>query len=256
VRNGPVRFARLRNVRKTGRFHWPLVVVALLVGAGAWAGEIALDPAFTPADLANLTGALADAIDFPVAGPAAPAGFPGLRVLAGAGGPAVDTGSHWWRHGVDGGTAGGVLAGTRLLARVGLPFRIDAGAQVGTVLGERFWGVEGRWAVLGGGMLEPALGVRASYSRLDQGPVDVTVREAQIEVSKGFTVVSPYLAVGLRRADGSATFGDPVPRLHEHSGQTGLVAAGLQLSLPVVKVVAEVRKGYDVGYFLAVGIGL
>ncbi|MGE5236289.1 MAG: hypothetical protein ACM3O7_08085 [Acidobacteriota bacterium] len=234
----------------------PVLIMTALVATTAAGGDIAFDAAFTATDFARLADALADTISFPVAGPASPSGVLGLRVLAGTGGPNVDTGSHWWQHGVNGDTVAGALIGSRVVVRAGLPFRLDAGGQVGQVLGERFWGLEGRWALLAGGVLEPAVGVRASYSRLDGGPVGLEVGELQLALSKGFAVVTPYAALGLRRTQADASFGDPAPRRREHSSQIATASLGAQVSLALFKVLAEVRKGRSVGYFVALGFGL
>ncbi len=233
-----------------------MVVAAMaMTAAGARAGDIGFAPGFTPSDLGRMVDTVSDAVVFPNLGPAEPTGIVGFEVLAASGGPRVDTGTRWWTEGTSGDTTAGLLNGTRVIARKGLPLRFDVGAQVGRVLGERFWGVEGRWALLEGGVVSPAMALRASRSHLD-GPLDLTVSEVQLVLSKGFAMLTPYAAVGYRRGEGHATFGDPVAVRHSATEDRATAAVGVRLGLPLFRVVAEARRGAEVGYFIGLGVGL
>ncbi|MFH1177383.1 MAG: hypothetical protein V1750_08245 [Acidobacteriota bacterium] len=229
-----------------------LVLLAMPVGAA----EFRFDAAFTPGDFETLAEAVADVIVFPNMGPAAPGGVLGFEALAVAGAGQVDTKSHWWRHGVAGSAAGGLLLGPRLVARKGLPARLDLGAQAGKMLGEEFIGAELRWAILDGGMISPAVALRASYSRLSGAPFDLEVAEAQLVISKGMPLLTPYAAVGYRGVEASAFFGDPAPRDHRVRAERVTGAAGFRLSLLPFKLVAEARQGARMSYFVGIGAGL
>jgi hypothetical protein len=235
----------------------PLAILAVLLAGPAGAGGFTFSPAFTPDDFRDLADAFGDAISFPNLGTAASTGVAGFEVLAAAGGPQVDTGAHWWRTGVDARTYGGVLTGYRGSVRKGLPWRLDVGGQVGRVAGERFWGAEARWGIWDGGVLAPAAALRVAYSRLDGSSVALDVTEAQLVVSKGFLVVSPYVAAGVRRTVAQAEFGDPILMRHRVSAQrwTGAVGAKFTL-LPLVHVVAEARRGSVTSFFVGAGVGL
>ena len=232
-----------------------VAVLAAMAAAGARAGDIRFGTGFSPGDLSTMVDVVSDAVVFPNLGPAEPTGLVGFEVLAAAGGPRADTGSHWWKNGVSGDTTLGVLNGSRIIVRKGLPLRFDVGVQSGEVLGQRFWGVEGRWALLEGGVVSPALALRASHSWLD-GPLDLKVDEAQLVLSKGFAMLTPYAAVGYRRGEGRATIGDLVARRYAVTESRATAAAGVRLGLPVFRVVAEVRRGAETGYFIGVGVGL
>ncbi|HEY5898020.1 MAG TPA: hypothetical protein VIV54_10670 [Burkholderiales bacterium] len=81
----------------------------------------------------------------------------------------------------------------------GLPLGFDVGALYAMIPGSdiKFWGVQGRYAILKGGIAEPAVGVRASYTRLtgvDQ--LDLNTKGLDISASKGFLMLTPYAGVG------------------------------------------------------------
>ena len=236
----------------------PFVILAVLLAGPAGAGGFTFSPAFTPGDFRDLADAFGDAISFPNLGTAAATGVAGFEVLAAAGGPQVDTGAHWWRNGgVDARTFGGALTGYRGIVRKGLPWHLDVGAQVGRVAGERFWGGEARWGIWDAGVLAPAAALRLAYSRLDGSAVALDVTEAQLVVSKGFLVVSPYAAAGFRRTVAQAVFGDPIVMRHRVSAErwTGVVGARFAL-LPLLHVVAEARRGAATSFFVGAGVGL
>lgn len=232
-------------------------MVAVLAMAGAaHAGEFRLDPSITPVELLDLTEAVADVITLPNVGPAEPGGVTGFDVLAVAGGPQVDTDDSWWVNGVNGDTTAGVFYGTRIVARKGLPGNVDVGAQVGKVLGEQFWGADVKWAFFPGGAISPALALRASYSKMAGDPVEVEVAEVQAVISKGFAMLTPYAALGYRRVEGSAELDDGglVTVTMDKERITG--AVGIRLSIVPLRLVAEVRQGWERGAFIGLGVGL
>jgi hypothetical protein len=233
-----------------------LLLAFLLVAGQALAGGFSFDPQFTQADLEDLTKAMGDALAFPNLGPANPSGLTGFEVLAAGGGPQADSDSHWFKHGVDSSTVAGLLAGGRVIGRKGLPGGLDVGAQYGTLIGEKFWGAEARWALLAGGALEPAVAFRASYSSLDAGTADFQVGEGQLVLSKGFAIFTPYVMGGWRRVTGHATFGIAQPERHTVTVNGAVAAAGVRIGLPPFRIVAEARRGAELGFFVGVGVGL
>ncbi|HPC82205.1 MAG TPA: hypothetical protein P5234_02890 [Thermoanaerobaculaceae bacterium] len=236
---------------------WRLVLVVAVIAAGPCSAEIRFDPRFSTAELGALADAIGDALAFPNMGPASASGVTGFELLVAGGGPRVSTSSRWWKYGVEGSTTAGVMAGGRGILRKGLPLRLDVGAQGGTLLGERFWGAEARWALLEGGVLEPGVALRASYSRLDHsGVMRVEVGEAQLVVSKGFTLLTPYVAGGYRRVEARAYFGDPQPRWWDVEAETWTAVGGVRLNLLPFRIVGEVRRGAGTSVFAGVGVGL
>ena len=81
----------------------------------------------------------------------------------------------------------------------GLPLGFDIGLMYATVPGSNvdLWGAQARWAILQGGIAEPAVGVRASYTKLsgvDQA--DLNTKGLDLSISKGFAVLTPYAGIG------------------------------------------------------------
>jgi len=81
----------------------------------------------------------------------------------------------------------------------GLPFGIDLGAMYSFVPSSniKLYGVEGRYAIIDGGIAEPAVGLRLAYTHLT-GVDALSFHTASlgVSVSKGFGPVTPYAGVG------------------------------------------------------------
>lgn len=103
----------------------------------------------------------------------------------------------------DGDFKGSELIIPRLHAHKGLPFGLDVGASYTSVPDTEFsiFGGEVRYSVLTGGILSPAVGVRATYSQLD-GASDFDLKSTGLEltISKGFLMVTPYAGAGIVRS--------------------------------------------------------
>jgi hypothetical protein len=238
------------------------VVLALAAALPAGGAELELGGPLTIGQAEELLEHLADAVAFPNLSPAEPLGLLGFEITVASGGPRTDDGDGWWRNAIGGGSAVGVLPAHRLIARKGLPGRIDLGAQVGEVLGERFWGAELRWAFFEGGMLTPAVGLRASFTRLDAAgegiDADLDVLEGQLTVSKGFGPLTPYGALGYRRADGEARWVAegtvPVAAGLEDDHMT--LTGGVRFTVFPFRLMAEVRQARKLGVFVGIGVSL
>lgn len=89
------------------------------------------------------------------------------------------------------------LASLRL--HKGLPFGIDLGAALAEVPDSniRVWSGELRYAVLDGGVLTPAIGLRLALSKLDGvDQLDARTTSLDLSVSKGFLFLTPYAGIG------------------------------------------------------------
>lgn len=85
-------------------------------------------------------------------------------------------------------------------AHKGLFFGLDVGASVGAIPGTdgTIVGAEVRYAIVKGGVINPSIGVRASYSEI-KGIDDFTLDNKALElgISKGFLFITPYAGVGI-----------------------------------------------------------
>lgn len=81
----------------------------------------------------------------------------------------------------------------------GLPAGFDIGAFYATAPDTNIslWGAELTYALIEGGTVTPAVGVRGTYSKLsgvDQ--LDLSTRGVELGISKGFTFITPYAGIG------------------------------------------------------------
>ncbi len=81
----------------------------------------------------------------------------------------------------------------------GLPLGLDLGAFFASAPDSNInlWGAELRYAILQGGVAQPALGLRATYSKLtgvDQ--LDFNTTGLELTISKGFAFFTPYAGLG------------------------------------------------------------
>ena len=81
----------------------------------------------------------------------------------------------------------------------GLPFGFDVGGMYSFIPSSniKLYGVEARYAIIDGGIAEPAVGLRATYSHLT-GVDDLSFHTTSlgVSVSKGFGPITPYAGVG------------------------------------------------------------
>lgn len=240
------------------RHQWMLPALALLLAPTvAAAGGLELGPQLTSDQLVELGEHVAEAIDMP-AGPARPLGVTGFELHVGGMWVRADEDAEWWEQTVSEGSelVDGV-DGYHAFARKGLPAGFDVGAQFGSVLGEDFWSAEVRYAVIDGGLAAPALGVRGAWSELAGGPVDLQVLTAQATLSKGFTVLTPYVAAGVRWTDTEATVQEELFSLRlESSSETFVFNAGVHISLPPVGLRVEARRGHQTALLVSAGFSL
>jgi len=115
----------------------------------------------------------------------------------------------------------------------GLPLGFDVGAEYAFVPGSNIhlYGVEGRYAILDGGIAEPAVGLRFAYTHLT-GVDDLSfnTKSLDLSVSKGFGPVTPYVGVGEVWTDSSP---DASTGLHDYSKSDAEFFAGVSFNLGV-----------------------
>jgi len=100
-----------------------------------------------------------------------------------------------------------LLVVPRLSVQKGLPAGLDIGAYVGALADSdaTLLGVEGRYAILDGGILTPSLGLRLAATRLlGADELDLENYSAELVLSKGFVMLTPYAGIGIVRTVGEA----------------------------------------------------
>lgn len=115
---------------------------------------------------------------------------------------------------IDGDLPADALAFLRVGARKGLPGGFDLGASWGRSVGGDVELLSGElgWALLDGGPLAPAVGLRLSGTRtLDAGAYELEQVGLEVLASKGFPVLTLFGGAGVVRSDGELS-GPASPR--------------------------------------------
>jgi hypothetical protein len=138
--------------------------------------------------------------------------------------------------------------------RKGLPFDIDVGAFYTAVPGSgaSLYGAELRYAILAGGVASPALAVRGTYTRsagIDD--FDYSAWSADASISKGFTLLTPYVGAGVVRSTADPDASTGLQRVKTNGTR---VFAGLRIGLGFFDIVPEYEHiGGNNAYNLALG---
>jgi hypothetical protein len=131
----------------------------------------------------------------------------------------------------------------------GLPFDIDIGASVTVVPSSNIQliGGELRWAVLPGGMLTPAIALRASYTSMkgvDQLAMNTMGLDASI--SKGFAFFTPYAGIGTVRVSSNPR---DIPLLKKERFDRTKVFVGTNLNFALLNLALEADRTGNVSSY-------
>ncbi len=148
-------------------------------------------------DFRLLSEDLGAALSYKAVIPATPLGLTGFDLGVEVTATQLENRDAWDR--ASSSTAPDTLYVPRLHVHKGLPLGFDIGAFYTSVPGSNIglWGAELRYAIIKGGALTPALGLRGTYSKLsgvDQ--LDFHTKGLELVVSKGFAIFTPYAGVG------------------------------------------------------------
>ena len=172
--------------------------LALLVGTQAMAKDISFVRAIDQGSFRTLTKEAGAAISFKNTATPEPLGITGFDAGVEISAAQIHDESGYWKAAF-GDDAPSFLFLPKLRARKGLPFSIDVGAMYSYVPDSniKLYGVEVSKAILDGTMATPAIGVRATYTRL-AGVSDLDLQTAGIDasISKGILFLTPYAGVG------------------------------------------------------------
>lgn len=144
----------------------------------------------------------------------------------------------------------------RIAVNKGLPLGFDVGAFYSTVPGSnaRLVGGQLRYAIVEGGVVTPAIGVRAAVTRLEGvDDLDGDTRSLDVSISKGFGPVTPYAGYGKvwgKFTPAASTGLQPV------EPEENRAYAGVRFSLLVLQISVEAEKmGERTGYTAKFGFG-
>ena len=233
---------------------WSAVLLALLAlarPAAAWT----VDGDAPKSDFELFSRRFAsDAYFYPLHG-AAPLGLAGFSVFVEASYDGRFGSQPFAATTIRGGLTGDSLVVGRAGIRKGLPGKIDLGVAVSQAFdGDvKLGSAELSYALLGGGAATPAVGIRLTATRtLDARAYTLDQEGAEVLVSKGFVLLTPYLGAGIVHSRG---------RLRNNlrelstSDNHGIAYAGLTLNLLLPKITVELEKGEVVQGRLRVAFG-
>ena len=234
------------------------ILMALAIAALAPAPARAWDPR-APAPPEDFTAFnrrfSSDAYFYPRHG-ASPLGLVGFEVYADATYDKSFDSEPFFKTVIDGNLPSGVLSVGRVGVRKGLPGGLDLGVSYGEALGSqvKLVSAEVQYALIKGGLLEPALGLRVTGTRtVSSGVYDLRQYGAELLLSKGFTIFTPYVGVGLTYSRGR--LGHSPVELTDNATRA-VAYAGLRLNLLLPKIVVEIEKGEVVQGAVRIGFGL
>ena len=179
---------------------WALATVAMLFTAipPVMAAEnIDQINQLVQSEFRNLSEDLGAALSYKAVIPATPLGITGFDLGLEVTATKLPHRDAWDR--ASSGTAPDTLYVPKLHLHKGLPAGIDLGAFYTSIPGTNIslWGAEVRYAILEGGVAQPALGLRGTYSKLsgvDQ--LDFNTTGLELLISKGMAIFTPYAGVG------------------------------------------------------------
>ena len=236
-------------------------VLCLVVSVSVHAKDIEMDPVnfglLSQNDFEDFITELGTAVSFVPMTPAEPLGITGLDVALEVAVTDINHSQNYWKYMVEDNDPMDLLPVARIHVQKGLPMNIDIGGMYAMLPDSNIeaWGLEVKWAMIKGGVLMPAASVRGSYTRLI-GVDDVGLRTygADLLVSKGFLMFTPYGGISAMRVDGSDESGLPTG-FSDVNEDVVRWLAGLQFSLfPFLIINGEVVFGEVDQYGLKAGI--
>lgn len=163
------------------------------------AKDISFNTGLGQSEFKSLSKEAGAAIGYKNLAPAEPLGLTGFDVGLEFSAADIKTGNNNYWEKAFGGDAPSYVLIPRLRARKGLPFGIDVGAMYSYVpdTNIRMYGFEVSKAILEGSTITPALGIRATYSKLaGVGDLDLQTAGVDASISKGILFLTPYAGVG------------------------------------------------------------
>ena len=123
----------------------------------------------------------------------------------------------------------------------GLPFGFDIAAFYSKIPSTNIslYGGELRYAILDGGLAQPAIAIRGSFTKLSGvSQLSLDTKGLDISISKGFAMFTPYAGIGQVWVNSTAN----VAGLAAEKFTQGKVFVGANLNLGVTNLAAEIDK--------------
>jgi opacity protein-like surface antigen len=238
-----------------------IVLIALLIpmSTAAYAGyNLDLGDFGTQATFDSFVEEVGGLVAYRAMAPAEPGGLTGFDISVAASAVKID--SDLWTLVTTGSSySSDYLVVPSLRVRKGLPLNIDVGVSYTGLSGSdiSLLGAELQWAILEGSVATPAVALRGHYSQLlGVDDLDMQAYGADLLVSKGFAMFTPYVGVGAVYAKGeyTGTFAQTVT-LESHDFTSARYFGGVRIALALLQITADVEYTEQPVYSLKVGLG-
>ena len=166
------------------------------------AGDIEFQSTYTQQMFKDFSKEVGAAVIYRGVAPGHPLGLTGFDIGVEGTFTKIHDNQDYWKKAVKGGDPSAYLVAPKLHAQKGLPWGFDVGLAVGKIVDTdiAYAGGEVRYSILQGGILEPNLAVRGSYSQtFGADQLDFKTYGLDISASKGFGAVIkivPYAGIG------------------------------------------------------------
>lgn len=191
--------------------------------------------------------------------PAAPLGITGFDIGGEVSAISINKNSSYWNAAFDK-DAPSYLVIPKIRARKGLPYGIDVGAMYSYVPGSniKLYGAELSKSILDGTLATPAVGVRATYTKL-AGVKDLGLQTYGVDasISKGILIFTPFAGAGMLviNSEAKGHLKSFAPTLTKETITVPRVFGGLVLSpIPLFALTAEAEYAVRPIYSLKVAI--
>jgi hypothetical protein len=208
------------------------------------AADISFNSGIDQGAFKNLSKEAGAAIGYRNLAPAAPLGITGFDIGGEVSAMSIDKNSTQWSAAFNN-DAPSYLLIPKIRARKGLPFGIDVGAMYSYVPGSniKLYGAELSKAILEGSVATPAVGVRATYTKL-AGVNDLGLQTYGIDasVSKGFPFLTPYGGAGIMwiNSEAKGNLKTVAPDLTNETISVPRIFGGVKISpLPLLGITVE-----------------
>lgn len=189
----------------------------------------------------TLSEDLGAALSYKPITPAAPLGTTGFDMGIEVTQTDMSKSTQIWSKATGGGSAISKLYIPKLHIAKGLPFGIDIAAFYSKVPSTNIslYGGELRYAILDGGLAQPAVAIRGSFTKLSGvNQLALNTKGLDVSISKGFAMFTPYAGFGQVWVNSTPN----VAGLVAESFTQGKVFAGANLNLGFSNLAAEFDK--------------
>jgi hypothetical protein len=210
--------------------------------------DITLPASFTQDDFKNLSRDLGLAISYVPLATAEPLGgvLPHIDLGVEATSTSIDNNASYWTKisNVPGNSSiPSSLVMPKIHLQVGLPIvPIDLGIVYGEAPNTniKYTGYEVKWAILQGSTVSPAIALRGAYTTVTGvSDLDISTKSADLSISKGFAMFTPYAGYGMVWIDSKPT-SPSNPSLTEENLDESKWFVGCKLTFfPLMNMVAE-----------------